>query len=317
MNKLISIIVPVYNTEKYLDRCLSSLVNQTYKNIEILIINDGSPDNSQKIIDKYTKKNKNIRSFVRCNSGISSTRNYGIDNAKGDYIIFIDSDDYVDNNYCEYLYNILTKNKCDIACCDYCYNDEIISLKENLTIINKEQILDSFLNDVLIKTSVWNKIYSRKIINSIRFNNFKMAEDVLFNTKVLAGAKRIVCSNLKKYHYNTLNTSITRSKINIDKVRDCCNAHDLQYELVNEIDKDLLCKIIINKFNSLYVFYLDIDKNTSKEVKQFIKKEIINVKKIYKKYINKKHYSKKIMLKINLLILFFNLYNKIYHLLKK
>ena len=92
----VSVIVPVYNVEKYIDKCLTSLVNQTLKDIEIIIVNDGSPDKSQKIIDKYVKKHSNIKSYIKKNGGISSARNYGLKYAHGEYIAFVDSDDYVD-----------------------------------------------------------------------------------------------------------------------------------------------------------------------------------------------------------------------------
>ena len=123
---LVSIIVPVYNVEKYIDKCLNSLVNQTLKNIEIIVVNDGTKDNSQKIIDKYTKKYSFIRSYIKENGGLSSARNYGLKHAKGEYIAFVDSDDFVDKNMFEQMYLYAKNNKYDIVVCDTInvYNDK-------------------------------------------------------------------------------------------------------------------------------------------------------------------------------------------------
>ena len=117
----VSVIVPVYNVEKYLRKCLASLVNQDFEDYEIIIVNDGSPDNSQEIIDEYTKKYKFIRSFTKENGGLSSARNYGIDKARGDYIAFVDSDDYVDVAFLKELYEAITKDGSDIAVCEFSY----------------------------------------------------------------------------------------------------------------------------------------------------------------------------------------------------
>ena len=104
---LISIIVPVYNVEKYLKKCLDSILSQTYKNFEVIIVNDGSPDNSQKIIDEYKKKDKRIIVLEKENGGLSSARNYGIEHANGKYISFVDADDYIEKDYVEKLYDCI------------------------------------------------------------------------------------------------------------------------------------------------------------------------------------------------------------------
>ena len=115
----VSIVVPVYNVEKYLNRCLNSLVNQDYKNIEIIIVNDGSPDNSQMIIDKYKKEYSNvIKAFKKKNEGLSEARNFGLKKATGDYIAFIDSDDYVETNMISEMIKCASKNNSDIVVCD-------------------------------------------------------------------------------------------------------------------------------------------------------------------------------------------------------
>ena len=133
MNK-VSIIVPVYNTSKYLNSCIKSLLHQTLKDIEIILINDGSTDDSESIIKKY--KDKRIKYISKKNEGIGKTRNLGIDTATGEYLSFIDSDDYVEPDFCEKMYEKATKDKCDIVICDY-YEDHFEGLKEIKESLNK------------------------------------------------------------------------------------------------------------------------------------------------------------------------------------
>lgn len=116
---LISVIVPVYNVEKYLDKCVDSIVNQTYKNLEIILVDDGSPDNCPKMCDNWAKKDKRIKVIHKENGGVSSARNVGIDNAKGEYIGFVDSDDWTEKKYIQKLYEVLIQENADIALCGY------------------------------------------------------------------------------------------------------------------------------------------------------------------------------------------------------
>ena len=117
-NPKVSIIIPVYNVEKYLKKCLDSVVNQTLKDIEIIVVNDGSPDNSQKIIDEYAKKYSQIASYTKENGGLSDARNYGIKKSKGKYLAFIDSDDFIDHDMIKKMYNKAVKENLDIVVCN-------------------------------------------------------------------------------------------------------------------------------------------------------------------------------------------------------
>ena len=119
MNKLVSIIIPVYNVEKYLAECIESVLKQTYQNIEILLIDDGSPDNSGKICDEYEEKDSRVRVIHKENGGVSSARNVGLEQANGEYITFIDSDDFVSESYIEELYIALENGNSDLAFCKY------------------------------------------------------------------------------------------------------------------------------------------------------------------------------------------------------
>ena len=119
MEQLVSIIVPIYNVEKYIKECIDSIINQTYKNLEIILVDDGSPDCCPKICDEYSKKDKRIKVIHKENGGLSSARNAGLDVAKGEYVSFIDSDDVVDEKFIETLYNLCIENNCDISECNF------------------------------------------------------------------------------------------------------------------------------------------------------------------------------------------------------
>ncbi len=187
----VSIIVPVYNTAKYLSMCIESLINQTLKDIEIILINDGSTDESESIIKKY--KDKRIKYIFKKNEGIGKTRNLGIEKTNGEYLAFIDSDDYIEPNFCEVMYNKAIKDECDIVICDY-YKDinerleevkfasfKDTNLKENPEIIN------------LINLGPCNKIYKKDLFKNQknRFVENLKYEDAPFVCRLLLSAKKI------------------------------------------------------------------------------------------------------------------------------
>lgn len=180
----VSVIVPVYNVEEYLARCLDSLVNQSLKDIEIIVVNDGSPDNSQKIIDNYCKKYKNIKSFIKENGGLSDARNFGIEKAQGEYIAFLDSDDYVTIDMYMEMYNKAKLGNFDMVVCDlnYVYDDKIIKASCNIK-KDTNNIKDVMLN---IYPAAWNKIFKRNLMDKgIRFKKGVWFEDVEFIYRLL------------------------------------------------------------------------------------------------------------------------------------
>lgn len=201
----VSVIVPVYNVEKYLFKCLDSLVNQTLKDIEIIVINDGSTDNSKDIINGFSKKYPGlIKSINTKNNGIGPARNSGIKKATGKYITFVDSDDYLDINTLEKLYNHIEKEQSDVVVYDW------IEVSDNYDIINKVNI-DYFSNTTLknnkillfnINPSPWNKLYKRNLFDDIKFPNSKIKyEDLMTIIKVLEKAKSISKLNDNLYYY--------------------------------------------------------------------------------------------------------------------
>ncbi len=178
-----SIIIPVYNVEKYLDRCLNSVINQTYKNIEIIIINDGSTDNSKIICNSYKKKDKRIKYFEQKNSGVSIARNVGLENSTGDYVIFIDSDDYVEINAIDIINNHLENKTVDLMIFNYkkliASTNEIYEIKyKNLDNFSLEYIIHN--EKLMIRGYLWNKVFKKdSIIEKFKSQHCYM-EDLCF-----------------------------------------------------------------------------------------------------------------------------------------
>ena len=206
----ISIIVPVYNAEKYISKCLSSLINQTKKEIEIIIINDGSIDNSEKIIKEY--KDKRIKYIKNTNQGIGTTRNQGIKEATGKYLMFIDSDDYIENNACELLYNKAEKDNLDMVVCDF-YREKEDGEKKEDKIIDFKNTTIKETPELLYKVNMspWNKLYKTKMIkdNEIYFEEELKYEDTPFVFISMDKSKKIGKVNKCLNHYIIHNNSET------------------------------------------------------------------------------------------------------------
>lgn len=187
----ISLIVPVYNTSKYLRKCLDSLITQTYKNIEIIVINDGSIDNSEEIIKLY--RDKRLKYISKKNEGIGKTRNLGIENATGNYIAFVDSDDYLDKNFCKKMIKKADEDNCDIVICNY-FEDRNDKLKKIEFVNFKDSSLKSNPSLInFINLGPCNKIYKMNMIkkNNIKFEENLKYEDAPFVIKSLLNAKKI------------------------------------------------------------------------------------------------------------------------------
>lgn len=217
----ISVIVPVYNVEKYLERCLESIVNQTFKDIEIICVNDGSTDNSRQILDKYNKY-PNFKVIEQKNAGLSEARNTGLDAALGEYISFIDSDDFIDSNFLETLYHAAIDNNADIACASIIRENN--EKHYNLITYNHIECTADIREKFELAKSprfnfVWNKIYKRDFLiqNNIRFVPGMIYEDLCFTPDVLEKSGILVtCPNTVYHYWKHKNTLI---KGNTDKSR--------------------------------------------------------------------------------------------------
>ena len=214
-NGKVSIVVPVYNVEKYITECLESLIAQTYTNLEILIIDDGSTDSSGVISDEFAGKDSRIRVFHKKNEGLSAARNFGLERVTGDYISFIDSDDYIDHTFVEKLLQCLIENEADMAFCNYYYcwekyNDPATSLsriKEKRT-FSPDEYLKLFYTYGGPYAVVWNKLYRRAVYKDIRFKVGIKTEDAQIALSMVDQCKLIANTTEVLYYYRQRNGSI-------------------------------------------------------------------------------------------------------------
>lgn len=211
---MISVVVNVYNGEKYIKKCLDSIINQTFKDLEILIVNDGSTDDTLKICKSY--KDKRIRIINQDNIGISLSRNVGIDKSKGEYLFFVDSDDYIAPDTIEYLYKTLKKYKVEMATCRsidvYDYNDiEVSNGKDRIDIIDGLEYVKRILFSIDRNGNIWGKLMTRNLIQKIRFEN-RIISDVAVIHKMTIDLDKIAYSNQIKYYYLKHRDSILGKK---------------------------------------------------------------------------------------------------------
>ena len=240
---MISVIINVYNGEKFINKCLDSIINQTYKNLEILIINDGSTDGTLNIIKKY--KDKRIRVINnKKNIGLSLSRNVGIDNAKGEYLYFVDADDFIEIDTIEYLYNLIKKYNVDISTCKcldiYDYDYKLNQTEEKIQLLAASDYLKKVLISQNREVSIWNKLIKKELFNNIKFEN-RIINDIAFTHKIILKSKNIIYSNQIKYFYFNNSEGISHMKENdLDRAIDRYNSCIERYEYIKNIYPDLI-----------------------------------------------------------------------------
>lgn len=213
---LISVIVPVYNIEKYLPRCIDSILDQTYKNWEAIFINDGSTDNSLKILEEYKKRDERIKIIDKKNAGSGAARNDGIETSKGKYIAFLDSDDWYEEDFLEKLYNNLIENSSDVSMCNpkMTYDNINKNKKINTYFFNEIELnkTPEKILGILAMPVVWNKLYKKDIIvkNRIKFPNYSFCEDVEFLYKTFLYANKVSKIEDDLYNYYQREDSETK-----------------------------------------------------------------------------------------------------------
>lgn len=226
MNKLVSIIVPIYNVENYIHKCLDSIINQTYKNIEIILVDDGSPDNCGKICDEYASKDERIKVIHKENEGLSAARNDGMDICIGEYVTFVDSDDYISYSFCKDLMNAINENDADIAICNvkkFVSGESVKEEKINLEtkVYNSQEIIYNLISFGDYYECACGKIYSKKILEGIYFPIGRIYEDSATTYKLYHKANKIAVINSKHYYYLTKRAdSIVGSKYTKKKQND-------------------------------------------------------------------------------------------------
>lgn len=220
-NDLISIIIPVYKVEKYLEKCIESVLKQTYTNLQIILVDDGSPDNCGKICDEYAKKDSRIEVIHKANGGLSDARNVGISKAKGRYIGFVDSDDYIKENMYEILLNLIKKYDADVSICnlyDVIDGNEYIRNKENgIREYSRLDILKEVLLDKNIQSYAWNKLYKKELFDEVKYPIGKKYEDIGTTFYIFEKCNKIVVTSEPEYYYlkrsDSLVNNVTESTV--------------------------------------------------------------------------------------------------------
>ena len=232
----VSVIIPVYNVEKYLSRCLQSVCGQTLQDIEIICINDGSTDNSAQILAEFAVRDTRLKVITQENRGLSEARNRGLDEAEGEYIAFVDSDDFVAPDFVQRLVDAAEKTNSEIVNCDFLkVTDETVLKQQNIDV----QIFDNPLRQLLkksnyLKFNVWNKLYKRAFIGNFRFTKGLYFEDWIFNTCLFAKAQKLAYVKARLYGYQTDNFSIMRSPFNEKKLADYVHGIELVYDFYQQ-----------------------------------------------------------------------------------
>ncbi|MCR5306712.1 MAG: glycosyltransferase [Oscillospiraceae bacterium] len=219
MQPLVSVIIPVYNVKPYLCESIDSVIRQTYRNTEIIIVDDGSTDGSSEICDAYQKKDKRIKVIHQKNRGLSAARNAGLDAANGEYIAFLDSDDAFCRNMIEVMIKSITENHADIAACSVyiCFSDRRMKVSQSRSRVNYKSNIRSaqtvleLMAERKFKFYVWNKIYSRCLFDQLRFPEGRVYEDIIFMPQMMSRAKRVVQIDLPLIMYRKHAGSITAS----------------------------------------------------------------------------------------------------------
>lgn len=222
--KLISVVIPVYNVSSFLKRCLDSVIEQSYSNLEIILIDDGSTDDSGKICDRYSEKDQRIIVIHQRNGGLSAARNSGIKVATGEYITFIDSDDWIETDYILYLAKLLEKFNADFSQCSFNYIDKDKKIYNNVTntgnevLFNQEDALTDLLLTKHLISSAWGKLYRRDFFNKFSYPEGKLFEDIPVTYDIVLHSNTIVFGDRAYYNYFYNTDSISKASFNLRRL---------------------------------------------------------------------------------------------------
>ncbi len=320
MNNLISVVVPIYKVEKYLDECINSIIHQTYTNLEIILVDDGSPDNCPKMCDEWAKKDERIKVIHKKNGGLSDARNAGLAIATGEYISFIDSDDFLELDLYKLAIENLNSENAQIFAFGryYVYGDQReVHQKQNVKLImNSEEALDTMNKFGYYDVAAWDKVYKRSLFDEIIYPVGKISEDWFVTYKLIDRADKIIYDSKPLYNYRQRANSITHSsnvKINYDVI-------DASSEVLDFINKKYP-NIVLNA-NTRYIYtligvynnILCYDKVNRKDKLSSLYRKI---KKDYKKIIRNKDLTFGRRNQLFLIVRFNFLYNFVIRQIKK
>lgn len=292
---IISIIVPVYKVEEYLHRCINSILEQTFVDFELILIDDGSPDNSGKICDLYASNDNRIKVIHKNNGGLADARNAGLDIAIGDYIGFVDSDDFIDLDMYEKLYKACIKSGSKISMCGrydvFGNNKKPMFSFEGYRIWNSKEAIENLLTWNNIDSSACDKLFERSLFNNIRFPKGKYNEDIFIMMEILCNSKKIVHIGEAKYYYYHRQDSIT-TELFTEKKMDLIEASEKLMKFVHDTYPDLMPKAYSYYYKGIiYLFSLIQSKsekhkyeNSYIKLSKLIHENILNI--LLSKYVD-------------------------------
>ncbi len=286
MSNLVSIIVPVYKVENYLNKCIESLVSQTYRNLEIILVDDGSPDSCPEICDNWAKNDSRIKVIHKPNGGLSDARNAGMRVATGDFIAFIDSDDYISSEFIAQLYDAMLRENSDIVECEVVrFNEGEIPKLNNAELAVKTFTTEKAISNLMLENDfhqhVWNKLYKSDIALFVPFEVGKLNEDEFWTYQVFGNAKKVTKINLPMYFYLQRASSIMGTSYNIKRL-DALEAKSLRQKYMEEKFPSLANQAKVDLFASCIFAYQCVMKFMSGEDKKKAKHIIKDYVKKYK-----------------------------------
>ena len=319
-NELISVIVPVYNVEQYLEKCVNSIINQTYKNLEIILVDDGATDSSGNMCDELARSDNRIKVYHKENGGLSDARNYGVERATGDYIGFVDSDDYIDSEMYEKLYEAIKKENVDVAECSlkviYPGKIELFTDEKYYKVLGKTEYLEEYLTIKKIFGSVWTKLIKSDVAKKLVFPKGKLYEDTYYAYDLIEKVDRYVIMNNPYYNYLMREKSITNAKFNpriLDLIEIVEKFHKTTYENYPGLKEAADCRKMYAYFSVLNSILLEEnyrDNEYYSEILNYFKRNYISLLK--NKYINHNRKLSVILIKLNI-----DLYRKVLMKYKK
>lgn len=299
--QLISILIPMYNVDKYISKCIESVLNQTYDNIEIILINDGSTDKTYDICKEYQLKDPRIVLVNNINEGVAKARNVAITKASGDYLMFVDADDYILPDCVDYMYGLIIKFNADISVCNYeiiyenTQNYAMLNEEEKIMEFNQYEALENLLYQKELDVSPWGKLYKKEVFFDVEYPNGFIYEDFGTFYKNIFKSQKIVYSSKKKYNYLIRKTSTTGRKFSNKDFDMISLSRKMEEEILSKYPS--LRNAINSRLINMYFYYIRrIDKKTYKKEYKWIKNKIKELRVLVNK-------DKKIKLKVKIGIL--------------
>ena len=319
-NELISIIVPVYNVEQYLEKCVNSIVNQTYKNLEIILVDDGATDSSGKLCDELAKIDNRIKVYHKENGGLSDARNYGVERATGDYMGFVDSDDYIDAEMYEKLYEAIKKENVDVAECNlkiiYPEREELFTEQNYYNVCTKQEYLEEYLKIEKIFGSACVRLIKSNIAKKLKFPVGKLYEDTYYAYDLIDMVDKYVIMDTSYYNYLMRENSITNTKFNpriLDLIEIVEEFHKMTYKSYPSLKEAADCRRMYAYFSVLNSILLEDEFKNNSYYPKIINYFKENYRTILKnKYINRNRKLSVILIKLNI-----DLYRKVLMKYKK